>query len=113
LPASTAARPPELGLQAGDQLHEVGSRLNCGLRGQLAPGPVRGGIRHQVTDVQLARTTRSIDGNRRYSIQPEQCEVGQVVPGEWLAAQVGMNQTKPAESALSAAHAADIGQHDL
>jgi hypothetical protein len=66
-----------------------------------------------VTDVQFARTTRGIDGNRRYSIQSKQCEVGQVVAGERLAAQVGMDQTKPAESTLSAAHAADIGQHDL
>ncbi|HEX3474009.1 MAG TPA: hypothetical protein VHT91_03150 [Kofleriaceae bacterium] len=66
-----------------------------------------------MADIQLAGTTRRVDGNRRYSIQPQQCEVGQVVAGERLAAQVGMDQTKPAEPALSAAHTADVGQHDL
>ncbi|HEX8115360.1 MAG TPA: hypothetical protein VF516_46860, partial [Kofleriaceae bacterium] len=107
------ARAAELGLETGDQLDEVGSRLRGGLGGQLAPWPSGGGVRHQVADIQFASTTRGIDGNRRYSIQPQQCEVGEVVAGERLAAQVGVDQAKPAESALSAAHTTDIGQHDL
>ena len=116
LPASTAAtrraRPNSASRPA---ISSTKSVRGCGgeLGGQLAPRPVGGGVGHQVADVQLARPARGVDGDRRYSIEPQQREVGEVVPGQRLAAQVGVDEPKAAEPARSAAHTADVGQHDL
>jgi hypothetical protein len=66
-----------------------------------------------VADVQLAGAAASVDHDGGDQIEAQQREVGEVVAGEGLAAQVGVDQAQAAEAAGGAAQTADVGQGDL
>jgi hypothetical protein len=101
--------PAELLLDARDQLDEVGARRGRLLGRQLD----RRCIRHHVADEQLAGPARSVDGDRRDGVEPQQREVGEVVARERLATQVGVDEPQAAEAPRATAHTADVGQEDL
>jgi hypothetical protein len=47
-----------------------------------------------------------------HGVQAQHCEIGEIVPGEAFAREVGVDATQPAESAATGAETPPIGQFD-
>ncbi len=101
-----------LGLEARDQLEEVGARRGGGLGRQLAPRPIGRRVGQQVADEQLAGPAGGVDGDRGDRVEPQQREVGEIVARQRLPAQVGVHEAQAAEPAGAAAHAADVREEE-
>ncbi len=89
------------------ELVDVG-RLN--LFERLVPAFAVGPKRRQVRKVDAARQAVREDFDGGHQVQAQQGEVVQVVAGERLALQMGVDQPQPAEPADAAPEAPDVGQ---
>ena len=90
-----AMRAREPGLDAGDEIEKV----ELGRQGWLGGKHERLGIGLHARDKQLVRLAGRIDRERGDRVEPQQPEVGEIVAGQRLATQVGVDQ----------AHAAQVG----
>jgi hypothetical protein len=108
-----AMRAAEVLLELRDQGGEVDRLTVDVLRRQLHPRAIWRTIRDEMPDVHLADTSRRIGRDRGHRVEAKQREVREVVSRELLATQVRVHEAQTAKASLAAAHATDVGQHDL
>ena len=62
--------------------------------------------------MKIGRAAVGLHANGRHEIQPQQREIDEIVAGQRLVAQVGMDEAQAAEPASARSDAADLGQVD-
>jgi hypothetical protein len=105
--------PRELRLQRGHELGDVQLQVVGRLRLQLEPQLALRVVRQRMADEHAPRLSARVHGDGGDQVEPQEGEVGEVVLGQRLAAQVGVNQAQAAKPAGPAAQTADVRQHQL
>ncbi len=81
--------------------------------GEDLGAPAAGAGRQQVGVVDPSRQAVAADGKRRHQIEAQQGEVGEVVLGEGLSLEVGMDAAQAAQAAAAEAEGGEVGDDDL
>ena len=106
-------RASELGLERAHQLLDVEVDPVGRTRLELHPHLAVRVVGQEVSDEDPARLATGADRDRRHQVEAEERQVGEIVLGQRLAAQVRVDQAQPAEAPRAAAQTSDVRQHQL